>query len=159
MPHSEIRGSKVTSTSPRLIAGNHVLLRLSVPRHSPYALFRLNSRSLFSYTLSSSWEYFSFFCLSFANNCFLGCKLKDLLIHTFLFVRSRLLSTPDEIVPTNLYGKTFKNFSNKFFSIYNYLFRFFFFIRFSMSMLLSLKRKVTKETLHYSFYRYSAWWR
>ena len=43
-PHSEIRGSKVISTSPRLIAGNHVLHRLSVPRHSPYALFRLNSR-------------------------------------------------------------------------------------------------------------------
>ena len=42
-PHSEIRGSKVISTSPRLIAGNHVLHRLSVPRHSPYALFRLNS--------------------------------------------------------------------------------------------------------------------
>ena len=42
-PHSEIHGSKLISSSPWLIAGNHVLLRLSVPRHSPYALFRLNS--------------------------------------------------------------------------------------------------------------------
>ena len=32
------------------------------------------------------------------------------------------------------YGKTLINFHNKFFSIYNYLFRFFFFIRFSMSI-------------------------
>ena len=43
LPHSDIRGSKVISTSPRLFAGYHVLHRLSVPRHSPYALFRLNS--------------------------------------------------------------------------------------------------------------------
>ena len=42
-PHSDIRGSMLISSSPRLFAGNHVLLRLSVPRHSPYALFRLNS--------------------------------------------------------------------------------------------------------------------
>ena len=34
------------SSLPQLIAGNRVLLRLSVPRHSPYALFRLNSLSL-----------------------------------------------------------------------------------------------------------------
>ena len=29
-------------SSPRLIAVSHVLLRLLMPRHSPYALFRLN---------------------------------------------------------------------------------------------------------------------
>ena len=46
-PHSEICGSKFISNSPQLIAGNHVLRRLPVPRHSPYALFRLNS--LFSF--------------------------------------------------------------------------------------------------------------
>ena len=44
-PHSDIRGSKLISSLPRLFAGYHVLLRLSVPRHSPYALFRLNSSS------------------------------------------------------------------------------------------------------------------
>ena len=48
-PHSEICGSMAISASPQLIAGNRVLHRLSVPRHSPYALFRLNSRLLFSY--------------------------------------------------------------------------------------------------------------
>ena len=41
-PHSEIRGSKLICSSPRLIAACHVLHRLLMPRHSPYALFRLN---------------------------------------------------------------------------------------------------------------------
>ena len=46
-PHSEIHGSMLISSSPWLIAGCRVLLRLSVPRHSPYALFRLNSSACF----------------------------------------------------------------------------------------------------------------
>ena len=41
-PHSEIHGSKLICSSPRLIAACHVLLRLLMPRHSPYALLRLN---------------------------------------------------------------------------------------------------------------------
>ena len=41
-PHSEIHGSKLICSSPWLIAACHVLLRLLMPRHSPYALFRLN---------------------------------------------------------------------------------------------------------------------
>lgn len=36
--HSEIPGSKLASSSPGLIAGNHVLHRLVVPRHPSYAL-------------------------------------------------------------------------------------------------------------------------
>ena len=42
-PNSEIHGSKYIYYSPWLIAVSHVLLRLPMPRHSPYALFRLNS--------------------------------------------------------------------------------------------------------------------
>jgi hypothetical protein len=38
LPHSDIAGSKVVSTYPTLIAGNHVLLRLPVPRHPSCAL-------------------------------------------------------------------------------------------------------------------------
>ncbi len=38
LPHSEIHGSKVICTYPRLIAAYHVLLRLQEPRHPPYAL-------------------------------------------------------------------------------------------------------------------------
>ena len=67
-PHSEICGSTDISSLPQLIAGNRVLLRLSVPRHSPYALFRLNSLLLFLSFRNIS----AFNCLSFANNCFIG---------------------------------------------------------------------------------------
>src|SRR3712207_303944 len=45
-PHSDIPGSKDICSSPRLLAAYHVLLRLSVPRHSPYALGRL-TRNIF----------------------------------------------------------------------------------------------------------------
>ena len=41
-PNSEICGSKLICSSPQLIAACHVLLRLLMPRHSPYALIRLN---------------------------------------------------------------------------------------------------------------------
>ena len=41
-PHSDIRGSKVVRTSPRLIAAYHVLHRLSMPRHPPNALLALD---------------------------------------------------------------------------------------------------------------------
>ena len=40
-PHSDIHGSKVMCTSPWLFAAYHVFHRLLVPRHPPYALFRL----------------------------------------------------------------------------------------------------------------------
>ena len=41
-PHSEIRGSKLVRSSPRLIAAYHVLHRLSTPRHPPNALKALD---------------------------------------------------------------------------------------------------------------------
>ena len=40
-PHSEISGSKCICHSPKLNAAYHVLHRLSIPRHSPYALISL----------------------------------------------------------------------------------------------------------------------
>ncbi len=112
------------SNSPRLFAGNHVLLRLSVPRHSPYALFRLNSLacSLSRFRVTRS-KFRS--CLSFANNC-LGCNektvLSNILHHCFHhrgFPRRRI------VVPS--FGKTFYCLPN-----YNYLFVSFL-IRFSMN--------------------------
>jgi hypothetical protein len=45
-PHSEIPGSKPACGSPGLIAACHVLHRLLVPRHSPYALSSLTQVSL-----------------------------------------------------------------------------------------------------------------
>ena len=46
LPHSEIHGSKVASTYPEHFVGNHVLHRLLVPRHPPYALRNFNQKSL-----------------------------------------------------------------------------------------------------------------
>jgi hypothetical protein len=40
-PHSDTPGSLLTYNSPRLFVVRHVLLRLLVPRHSPYALISL----------------------------------------------------------------------------------------------------------------------
>ena len=40
-PHSEIPGSKLVCSSPRLIAACHVLHRLSAPRHPPCTLSSL----------------------------------------------------------------------------------------------------------------------
>ena len=41
-PHSDIRGSKLTRSSPRLFAACHVLHRLLAPRHPPNALLTLD---------------------------------------------------------------------------------------------------------------------
>jgi hypothetical protein len=63
-PHSDIRGSKHASCSPRRFAGCCVLLRLSVPRHPPCAL---NNLPVFvflqvdlSFTLLSSYSFRAF---------------------------------------------------------------------------------------------------
>ena len=42
LPHSEIHGSKLVSSSPKLFAGFHVLHRLLLPRHPPNALLALD---------------------------------------------------------------------------------------------------------------------
>ena len=41
LPHSEISGSMLMCSSPKLIAACHVLHRLLMPRHSPCALYSL----------------------------------------------------------------------------------------------------------------------
>ena len=43
LPHSEISGSKLICSSPKLIAAYHVFHRLLMPRHSPCALNSLTS--------------------------------------------------------------------------------------------------------------------
>ena len=113
------------SNSPRLFAGNHVLLRLSVPRHSPYALFRLNSLAC---SLSRSRVTRSKFrsCLSFANNC-LGCNEKTVLSNILHHCFHHRGSLPDGEFVVPSFGKTFYCLPN-----YNYLFVSFL-IRFSMN--------------------------
>ena len=71
----------------------------------------------FAYSLLNK---FSFFCLSFANNCFLGCKLKrpfGFIIHFLVLSALDYSSNADEIVPTfTCTEKPLKFCSNKFFS-------------------------------------------
>ena len=45
LPHSEISGSTLVCSYPKLIAAYHVLHRLSVPRHPSYALNILSTRN------------------------------------------------------------------------------------------------------------------
>ena len=45
-PHSEISGSMLICSSPKLIAACHVLRRLLMPRHSPCALYSLTLRDI-----------------------------------------------------------------------------------------------------------------
>ena len=44
-PHSDISGSQLICSSPKLFAAYHVLHRLLMPRHSPCALLRLTFES------------------------------------------------------------------------------------------------------------------
>ena len=53
-PHSEISGSTLICSSPKLIAAYHVLHRLLMPRHSPCALYSLTfSRSISGSSVSN----------------------------------------------------------------------------------------------------------
>ena len=79
-PHSEICGSKLICSSPQLIAASHVLLRLPMPRHSPYALSCLNYLliifSIFScsHDLSSNITWFS--CLNCCDHTYFSYLVK-----------------------------------------------------------------------------------
>ena len=53
-PHSEIPGSVLVCSSPRLIAAYHVFHRLLAPRHPPYALSSLTEYSVSFLVLGES---------------------------------------------------------------------------------------------------------
>ena len=89
-PHSDISGSKLICSSPKLFAACHVLRRLPMPRHSPYALLCLNylfksdlwsHLKLFSLAwiamssyISTFYSYFSFVYFVWRNfNTFVTC--------------------------------------------------------------------------------------
>ena len=52
LPHSEIHGSMLACSSPRLIAAYHVLHRLLMPRHPPCALLYPRTRPLYLHLFS-----------------------------------------------------------------------------------------------------------
>ena len=81
-PHSDISGSKHICCSPKLFAAYHVLHRLPMPRHSPYALLRLN----YLYVQSSRIN-ITVLSLSLELLCFILCS-----------VGADFLSAPGKIV-------------------------------------------------------------
>ena len=68
-PHSDISGSKLICSSPKLFAACHVLHRLPMPRHSPYALLCLNY--LFKSDLRSHLKLFSLAWIAMSSYIFL----------------------------------------------------------------------------------------
>ena len=67
-PHSDIPGLTLICSSPRLFAAYHVLLRLLVPRHSPYALCSLTLFQVINFVLlrqTSSFSLYYSFSLKF----------------------------------------------------------------------------------------------
>ena len=67
-PHSDISGSRLICSSPKLFAAYHVFHRLLVPRHPPCALYCLTilyfcSKARLHSVAISCWNDFSFFVL------------------------------------------------------------------------------------------------
>ena len=86
-PHSEISGSQLICSSPKLIAAYHVLHRLLMPRHSPCALISLTNKAFSLYKLTSRKVHFmvlyklnyagSYVWSLFRQNCILPNFLKN----------------------------------------------------------------------------------
>ena len=74
-PHSEISGSKLICSSPKLIAAYHVLHRLLMPRHSPCALCSLTylvkifQSFAFNITKNISWLTSQYVLKLYINSC------------------------------------------------------------------------------------------
>ena len=85
-PHSEISGSSLICSSPKLFAACHVLHRLLMPRHSPCALISLTK---FSGSLELCRSQQKFFSLQ---NCFYPNKLKfSTMLFCAAFLQDRAL--------------------------------------------------------------------
>ena len=122
-PHSDISGSKLICSSPKLFAACHVLHRLLMPRHSPCTLFNLNfSSSAFSYISVSLHRLISLF-LTWVSQ--IGCLFRYDCSFSRLDLRSSRYPT--------FFEKTFISFDKFLFCHFDFFFLdlSFFFIRFS----------------------------
>ena len=99
-PHSDISGSLLICSSPKLFAACHVLHRLLMPRHSPCALISLTYYStitilvLLNYAGSTEVVYKIVFTLfkKFSTIKFLKCNLYDYALCCLAFTFSLLCS-------------------------------------------------------------------
>ena len=89
-PHSEISGSLLICSSPKLIAACHVLRRLLMPRHSPCALISLTYLVL-KLTSSLKFELCRLNRILILQNCIYPNKLK---FSTFAFSFATFQSRP-----------------------------------------------------------------
>ena len=92
-PHSEIHGSTPICGSPWLIAACHVLLRLLMPRHSPYALSSLTFMLPLSSDSSFSLLVFKPFFDNFDISLWLQCSVFKVLSEPRASVCSCLLAS------------------------------------------------------------------
>ena len=95
-PHSEISGSQLICSSPKLIAACRVLHRLLMPRHSPCALISLTSNGL---PFSGSLELCRFQQKFFTQNCIYPFELTSRPVRfkkssTMLFLTLHFRATP-----------------------------------------------------------------
>ena len=65
LSHSEIFGLMLVCSYPKLIAAYHVLHRLLVPRHPPYALIRFKYCHLSAVRVNSEQDLFALLLVSF----------------------------------------------------------------------------------------------
>ena len=82
-PHSDISGSSLICSSPKLFAACHVLHRLLMPRHSPCALISL-----------TKFFWFSELCRLIqdsSRNCFTLRRRKRRIVRSAVFARTHLL--------------------------------------------------------------------
>ena len=84
-PHSDINGSKLTSSSPSLFAGSRVLLRLLVPRHSLYALNNLKLRKIIF-----RFNKFFAFAIAVQHFCETTTEQKEHVIYNIQFSKNNL---------------------------------------------------------------------
>ena len=102
LPHSDIFGSKLVCSSPKLFAACHVLHRLLAPRHSPYTLSSLtirNSKLTRTHRLHADGS-----CDSSMQHCFSTSRRSNVVVGKNYRLQNIQLSKirPGELVPRTL---------------------------------------------------------
>ena len=94
-PHSDTCGSRLICSSPQLFAAYRVLLRLPMPRHSPYALFSLNFMSFANLFLRSKcFVTLLSHCLDLSIFHSLRCSIVTLCVSTLFVNITRFAFSP-----------------------------------------------------------------
>ena len=93
-PHSDISGSSLICSSPKLFAACRVLHRLLMPRHSPCALISLTFQILTRLRWASDLFWFSFRIMQAQQKCLTKLYLPLIKVSTMLFVCRSFRNSP-----------------------------------------------------------------